>query len=247
MKLGRLAPHTTLTDDDVAGALRRAVDLINPILDLLSQTDPLQIKERTRHPGESQSTGGRVLDAMAWLVNAADIPGTANWRAMDVDARVNWWVWRVGALDTLVVAFPGTLGIVADRLGIQDLLGFTSQAIVLCAVARELGVTDRHRQVELLGSILCDRQLSATPTDDAPTAAAPSGWYPVALVKSVWHLAAVLGAISTELTKRPHPTRIFRYLGMLPGIGAVADYFGEYTALIRAAQQAQRLLTEKSP
>jgi hypothetical protein len=42
----------------------------------------------------------------------------------------------VGALDTVLVAFPGVFGVVADRLPIQDVLGFTNQAIVLCAVAR---------------------------------------------------------------------------------------------------------------
>jgi hypothetical protein len=43
----------------------------------------------------------------------------------------------VGAPDTVLVALPGVFGVVADRLPMQDVLGFTNQAIGLCAVARE--------------------------------------------------------------------------------------------------------------
>lgn len=42
--------------------------------------------------------------------------------------------------------------------------------------------------------------------------------------------------IGGELVKRPRPRRIFDYLGMLPAVGAIADYFGEYGALVRAAK-----------
>jgi hypothetical protein len=52
---------------------------------------------------------------------------------MDLDHRVNWWVKRVGAVDTIAVAFPGAFGFVADRLAVQDVLGFVNQSIVLCA------------------------------------------------------------------------------------------------------------------
>ena len=30
----------------------------------------------------------------------ADLPGTVAWDDMDTDARIRWWVWRIGALNT---------------------------------------------------------------------------------------------------------------------------------------------------
>jgi hypothetical protein len=47
---------------------------------------------------------------------------------------------RVGAVDTIAVAFPGAFGVVADRLPV--------------AVAREFGVTDRRHED-------CDREYGA--------------------------------------------------------------------------------------
>jgi hypothetical protein len=49
----------------------------------------------------------------------------------------------------------------------------------------------------------------------------------------------ILNAVSEELGKRPHPRSIFRYFAMLPWIGAVADYLGEYGALVRAADAGE--------
>ncbi|MDT5177642.1 MAG: hypothetical protein QOJ95_1840 [Mycobacterium sp.] len=112
------------------------------MVDVLSRADPLGLKDRSHHLGAADGSIDKALDAVAWALNTADLPGTQGWEEMDLDGRVNWWVRRVGALDTVLVAFPGVFGAVADRLPIQDVLGFTSQAIVLCAVARESGVQD---------------------------------------------------------------------------------------------------------
>ena len=57
----------------------------------------------------------------------------------------------------------------------------------------------------------------------------------MAFLRALWHVAGVMRAIGDELVKRPRPRRLFRYLGMLPAVGAIADYLGEYGALIRAA------------
>ncbi len=239
-------PTATIDDSEVACALRRAVGVINPLLDVLSGADPLGIKSRTRDAGESNGVTDGVLDALAWMANTADVPGTAAWDDMDVDARINWWVRRVGALDTLVVAFPGVFGVVADTLPVQDLLGFSSQSIVLCAVAREHGVDDTAQQVRMLAAVLCDRDLgSHTDQQDAAASNAEdtssTGFAPAA---AVWHLAGVMRAVGDELLKRPRPRRIFRYLGMLPAAGVVADYLGEYGALVRASKQGRGWLAE---
>lgn len=67
------------------------------------------------------------------------------------------------------------------------------------------------------------------------------------LVGKLWHLAAILNAVSEEIGKRPHPRSIFRYFGMLPWIGAVADYLGEYGALVRAAAAGEAWIAAQEP
>ncbi len=242
-------PTATIDDADVAGALRRAVGIINPVLDLLASVDVLGLKKRTHTLGSSQAAGDKVLDAAAWVLNAVDVPGTEAWDDMDLDDRINWWVRRVGALDTILVAAPGVFGVIADRLPVQDLLGFANQSLVLCAVARELGVTDRREQVRLLGAVMCDRDLDELDTSDAVDApeadSAPMDWTPMGLARAVWQLAGLMRAISDELVKRPRPRSIFRYLGMLPAAGALADYLGEYGALVRASKEGREWMARQ--
>lgn len=211
-------PRAELTDEDVAGALGRAVTLIDLILDVLAEADPLGVRPR---------------------LGCVDLPGTKAWDDKDRTARIRWWVRRVGALDTVLVAFPGLLGVIADRLPIQDLFGFANQAIVLCAVAREYGVTDTSTRVRMLAAILCARDLTDGP-DPAP--AQEPGWSQMSLARKLWHLVGILNAIGAELGKRPHPRGLFRYLGMLPWLGAIADYLGEYGALVRAAAAGEAWL-----
>lgn len=269
-------PHATLTDADVADALSRAVAVINPLLDLLSQADPIGLRKRThrlltpphgltglvrrlrlRQRRVGRRVGDRALNAGARVMNAADLPGTAAWDRMDRDERVNWWVNRVGALNTLVVASPGVFGWLNRVVPVSELAGFVNQAIVLCALAREYGVTDRREQVRLLAEVLCRRQL---PEDvDAPSRdpeplpeAPPVGWkpleaitssIPVVVVRTVWQLAGILRATFDEVAKRPHPTKVYRWLGVLPGLGGVATYFGEHSALARSAHDGTVWLT----
>jgi hypothetical protein len=237
-----LLPSATLRDADVACVLNRAVGLINPSLDLLWDTDPIGLKRRTRG-SDDESVLGTALDAAAWTLNTLDVPGTRAWDEASLDDRIAWWVHRVGAVDNVLVAFPGVLGAVADRLPVQDLLGFANQAIVLCAVAREMGVTDRRRQVALLGAVMCDRDLTdGAPDGDPEDVVRERERSPQDVPRMLWRVAGVLRAIGAELERRPRPRAVFRYLGVLPGLGAVADYLGEYGALVRAAKAGRRWL-----
>ena len=232
----------TINDDDVEDALYRTVRVLNPVLDVVGAPDPLRLKRRV--PSSSPKSGpdggpiDLVADGIARALNAADLPGTVAWDDMDTDARIRWWVWRIGALNTVAVAYPGVLGIVGRLLPVQDLLGFVNQALVLCAVARELGVTEPRQQARMLAEVLCDRD-----TDEPHE---PAGSAPSSLRTVVWRLPGVLDAVGDELAKRPQPRAPFRYLGMLPAVGAVASYFGECGALARAAKQGRRWITERS-
>ncbi|BBZ32094.1 hypothetical protein [Mycolicibacterium confluentis] len=245
-------PEVTISDSDVEDALRRAVGIINPLLDVLS-SDPLRVKRRT--PDFADGPLDKVADGLAWALNVADVPGTSAWDHLDVDARIHWWVRRVGALSTVAVAFPGVLGAVGRTLPIQDLLGFANQAIVLCAVARELGVTDRASQARLLAEVLCDRDFTDSDSDsdsnadseadadvdaDVDEPEEPISRTPLGIAKALWRLVGLFDAIGDEVAKRPRPRGPFHYLGMLPGVGAFASYIGEGRALSRAAKDARR-------
>lgn len=234
-----LLPFTRLSDADVAGALGHAVTVINPALDLFTWFDPLGLKRRTHRRQSSQNPVGKSLDLAAALLNFAELPGTKAWDDLDQDGHVKWWVHRAGAVTTVLVAFPGALGVIVDRLPVQDFLGFSNQAILLCAVAREEGVTDRGEQVRLLGAVLCDRQLTRSPAEAPETPPQP-------LPKKLWQFAGTLRAVGGELAKRPHPQNVYRYLGMLPVVGAVADYFGEFTALQHSVEEGEAWIKEHS-
>ena len=235
---------SVITDKNVASALGRAVWVINPVLDVLSRVDPLGLKDRTKDDHQSSdSVVDRALDALAWVLNTADVPGTKAWDEMDLDHRARWWVRRVGALNNLVVAYPGVFGALVQRLPLQDALGFGNQAIVLVAVAREHGVLDQDEQVRMLADVLTHRTIPGKLAGSAADAAQQEGaeddkhsWTPFALAKALWRIARILRAIDSELDRRPQPAKLFRYVGMLPVVGVVADYFGEFGALSRAAK-----------
>ncbi|MGV0810798.1 hypothetical protein ABQF34_02435 [Mycolicibacterium boenickei] len=239
-----LLPSARFSDADVAGALDHAVALINPALDVFTRFDPLGLRKRTHRQESADSVVGKSLDVVAALLNFAELPGTKAWAEMDQDGHVKWWVHRAGAVTTVFVAFPGAFGAIIDRLPVQDFLGFSNQAIVLCALAREDGITDYDEQVRLLGAVLCDRELADAPPDaDTEDADTP----PRSLPQKLWEFAGELRAVGDELAKRPHPQTFYRYLGMLPVVGAVADYFGELTALLHAAHEGEAWINEHPP
>ncbi|MDF2823633.1 MAG: hypothetical protein K0R68_1041, partial [Mycobacterium sp.] len=92
-------PEATLRDDDVEDALARAVKIIGPLLDLLWGTDPLGLKRRPRAADADTGPLEKVAGGIGWALNAADVPGTDAREDMDVDARISWWIWRVGAVN----------------------------------------------------------------------------------------------------------------------------------------------------
>ena len=237
-----------MDDRTVASALYRAVAIIDPVLDVLAARDPLGLKARTHRTATADdSVVDKVLGALASALNATDFPGTEAWEKLDSDARCDWWVARIGALNTVAVAFPGVFGVLMNRLPLQDLLGFANQAMVLVAVAREAGVTDRSAHVQLLASVLCEREIdpSAPDTPEAEEEPQPErSWGPFALLRAMWDVASVLRDVSSELAKRPHSRTVFRMISAIPLVGGVASYFGERGALSRAAEQGRRWVAD---
>ncbi|MFD1811512.1 hypothetical protein [Rhodococcus gannanensis] len=234
-------------DERVVAVLDRAAWGVNPVLDLAA-ADPFGIKARTfLPPVEGGTATDRVLDAVAWLLDFAEVPGTAAWERAGDERRARWWLTRFGTLNTIAVALPGVFGPLARRLPMQEALGFANQTLVLVAVARELGVTDRTAQVEMLASVLCGRKIDARTLlsggeSDGDTAS--TGWHPFAGLGGLWATARALRAIPDELHRRPQPARAWQVLGHLPVVGAVASYLGERGALFDAAVQGKRWIDE---
>ncbi|CAM3777057.1 hypothetical protein [Smaragdicoccus niigatensis] len=245
-----MASDDPFDNETVAAILARVVWIVNPVLDVLATFDPLGLRERTKEPDDDRELldiPGHVLDAAAWVLNTATVPGTKAWDEMDVTARTRWWVIRVGAVNNLVVAYPAVFGAIADLLPVQAALGYGNQAIVLCAVAREYGLTDTEDQVRMLAQVLNKRVINERMTlPEAPNEPEPN-WTPFVLAKTLWRIGKMVRGLSDELGKRPHPTKRYTYLGRLPYVGIVADYIGEFGALERAAADGQRWATANLP
>lgn len=233
-----MSSKNVLGDRRVVGVLDRAVWGINPVLDL-AYTDPLGIKARTFVPtADERNVAEAILDGAAWLLDTIRFPGTDAWGKATEDERSRWWVTRLGAVNTIAVAFPGFFGVLLNRLPIQELLGFANQAVVLVAVAREHGITDRDDQVELLAAVLCGRDVDSHASGANSTessAGSTRSWQPFAVVGNLIGTARIFRAITDELDKRPQPRKVYSIVGNLPVVGAVAGYLGERGALVRAA------------
>lgn len=244
-----MSTKDVLGERRVVGVLDRAVWGINPVLDL-AYTDPLGIKARTfESTADERNVAEAILDGAAWLLDTVRFPGTDAWDKATEDERARWWVTRLGALNTLAVAFPGFFGVLLNRLPIQELLGFANQAVVLVAVARERGITDRGDQVELLAAVLCRRDVDAHLTHSngskGPDASGTRSWQPFAVVGNLIGTARIFRAITDELDKRPQPRKMYSMIGNLPVVGAVSSYLGERGALVRAATKGSEWITRR--
>ena len=62
------------------------------------------------------------------------------------------------------------------------------------------------------------------------------------MARAVWRLGRALFAVEDELDKRPHGNFLHEGLGMLPVVGAVGKYLGEWSGLKRAAKLAEEWL-----
>ncbi len=227
-----------MSDTELATALNRAIGIINPILDALATSDPLGIKASTfDDEPQERSRIDKLRHVVAHGLDVADWPGTHGWSELSLEQRAKWWVNRIGALNTVAVSYPGVFGAWAKALPLTSALGYANQAIVLTAVAREYGVTDRNDQVRLLASVLSDRELSADAAADTDPFADESsgkkrrGW---SVISGLWEVAQILRKLNDELDRRPGPPKLLGMLSYIPVVGAPITYVGERFALRRA-------------
>jgi hypothetical protein len=181
-----------------------------------------------------------------------------------VDEADDWWINGVGRFTVLVASVPGLGGALADRLPLQDTLALAGQGLLLCAIAREHGVTDQADQVRLLAAVLFQRDIdpalaagvvdaeaedraTAELTEELDESSAKHGKVTIkAAGRTLWKFGKTLWGLGEELDKRPQGRIYHRALGMLPVIGMAGDYFGERSALKRAAKAARKWLNSDS-
>jgi hypothetical protein len=247
-----------IPDAVIVAILRPFVRATRPVLDGLRDADPFGLRSRATDgeevPADERGLRDKVLDTLA----SVEVPGTAAWAAMDVPSRTHWWVRRVGRFTTLIAAVPGLGGALANRLPVSKAVGAAGQGLLLVAIAGEHGVRDENELVNLLGAVLFRRELAvsaATGTEDAAAEARaaeltgdlakPSTTPTLAKVgRAVWRLGRALFAVDDELDKRPHGNLLHEGLGMLPVIGALGKYLGEWSGLKKAAREAEKRLAK---
>jgi hypothetical protein len=247
-----------IPDAVIVAILRPFVRATRPVLDGLREADPFGLRSRApgggEVPADERGLRDKVLDALA----SVEVPGTAAWAAMNVPSRTHWWVRRVGRFTTLIAAVPGLGGALANRLPVSKAVGAAGQGLLLVAIAGEHGVRDEDELVNLLGAVLFRRELAvsaATGTEDAAAEARaaeltgdlarPSATPTMTKVgRAVWRLGRALFSVESELDKRPHGNLLHEGLGMLPVIGALGKYLGEWSGLKKAAREAEKRLAK---
>ncbi|MCF7551159.1 MULTISPECIES: hypothetical protein [Pseudonocardia] len=241
-----------ISDSAVVAVLRPFVRATRPILRALRESDPFGLRTR-RHEG-SDSVRDKLLDGLA----SVKVPGTAAWADMDVAARTHWWIRRVGRFTTAIAAIPGLGGALAQRLPVTSAVGAAAQGMLLVAVAGEHGVTDEDELVALLAWVLfrrkvAQRDLSATEDAAADRKATEikgdlaEGDTPMAarIASAVWRLGRALFAVEDELDQRHHGRFYHRFLAMLPVVGVLGKYLGEWSGLKKAAREAEKWIAER--
>ncbi|OPX09570.1 hypothetical protein [Gordonia sp. i37] len=228
-----------MTNEQLARALDAAIAVIDPLLDVLAERDPLGLKAHTFDEGDHSGIAA-VQHTVAKALDVADWPGTKGWTELSMKDRADWWISRLGTVNTIAVAYPGALGAWAKVLPLATPLGFANQATVLVAIAREYGVTDRAWQIRLLASVLCDRDL---PDDALPASVTPVGpenpTSKRSALRLLWDIAQILRKVDAQMSRRPQPPRPFSTLSWVPLLGAPSLYIGERLALCRAIRSGR--------
>lgn len=248
-----------ITDERVAAVLRTFVRACEPMLARLRRDDTALEAPEDEH---AEDVDRKLLERIKDRLGQLRYPGSERWARLTVEERTDWWVNRVGRFTSLAASVTGLAGALGDRLPLQDMLGSSGQGLLLCAIAHEHGVDDRGTRVRLLATVLFDRDIDPVVADGkgddaaddavaaelapglpAAEAAAKGRQFGVkAAAKWLWRQGRLLLAISDELGKRPHGRFYHRAMGKLPIVGMAGDYFGERSALKRAARAGHKWL-----
>ncbi|GAA1842459.1 hypothetical protein GCM10009836_22310 [Pseudonocardia ailaonensis] len=247
-----------IPESAIVTVLRPFVRATRPILRALRESDPFGLRGRAPSGSASDSAERSARDTVLDALASVEVPGTSAWAGMDVAARERWWIRRVGRFTTAVAAIPGLGGALARSLPVSSVVGAAGQGMLLVAVAGERGVSEEDELVALLAWVLFRRRVTLQGPSAAEDAAARRSAEEIEgdlraadrrpgaakVAGAVWRLGRALLAVEDELDKRPHGRFYHEAIGLLPVVGVVGKYFGEWSGLKRAAKEAQRWLDE---
>jgi hypothetical protein len=267
------APPDTLTavsdrpsvpDSAVVFALSKVELGLDELLEALRSPDPFGLRSTLTEYTEKDRPNltERALIAAVERLLRMKVPGHAEWPALPLAERCDWWVDRIATFAAVVAALPRLGGAAADRLPIQDSLGAAVQATAVGAICREYGIDDHADRTSVITRVLTGRPV--TPEEvreyDDPRAAAeavaeqlgdrgddPDGAGGIRHgVRMLWRTAKLLRGINEVFEDRPRGSLAARAIGKLPGIGLVGGYFDERKGIRRAAYEAGELLASRS-
>jgi hypothetical protein len=233
-------------DSAVVLALSRVEFGLDPVLDALRTQDPFGIRsilaEYSAQEQPNLAEKGLIL-AIDRLLRMK-VPGHAEWPALPLARRCDWWVDRFS-------------GAAADRLPIKDTLGAAVQAMVIGAICREYGVEAHADRTAVMARVLTARRI--TPDQvlkyDDPTTAGKDVAQQLGLgdesedtglrrgITLVWRISKLFGGLGEVFEDRPRGSIAARLVGKLPAVGVLGGFFDERKGIRRAAYAAADLLT----
>jgi len=246
-----------ISDADIAAVLRPFVRATRPLLGALSDSDPFGLQARAQRAtdGRAARVKRTLRTRVADRIASTRAPGTAAWKQMDMHARSNWWVRRVGRVTSLVAAVPGFGGAITSKLPVSSGLGAVAQGLVLCAIADEHDMHDEVDVVALLGAVMFRRDLcpparselsrASDAAIDARAAELTGGLENEKkltvkrLGGALWRMGRALLAVEGELGRRPRGGRITRWMSLVPVVGVAGKYLGEWSGLKKAEKAGE--------
>lgn len=240
-------------DEELARALHAFVIAVDPVLRALRQ----QGFWGGSNSRIALADGDRSLRDRAFAVlGSIDVPGSSSWEAMDVEARSDWWLKRVGTLTAALAAAPSLGGVFADKTGLQAALGAAGQGIVLCAIAHEYGLEGERDRIRLLASVLFSRNLPLVEVEresrdlltevvnDLEEARRQTGL--IAIGRAIWRLGHPLSAVRKELANLPRTRPTRRLLRAVPVLRPVGSFLNEREALRAVAGAGRAWIAEQN-
>jgi hypothetical protein len=196
-------------------------------------------------------------------------PASPEWNSQSSNARVNWWVQRIGVLAGLAGAATRVSGSLTARLQMQAALGAASSSLLVCAVAHEHGRHDRNEWIPIIAKVVFGREIAIdirpiSTGVDATNEPGPDVVESQALqsapsvnqsgfgdrlnqgVRLLWGLAAAFKNPEDLFDKRPRGSAMSQTVGKVPGVGTIGGWFDERGALKKAAEHTQAILEKCS-
>lgn len=251
---------SSITDEQVARVLSTYAGMVSRVLN-----NPEQWLGMGDDPPPTAPFPARAFDAVRDRAFGETTPASTTWDQQPVEARVRWWVNRIGISAGLAAAAPRFFGALTNRVPLQSALGAAAAGLAVCATAREHGTTEPEDWVPLLGIVLFDRALTvplgtaATAEEseqrlaDGPNEPADTDRKDVNATSGVgdgarraattlWRLARALLDLGDLLDHRPRGGRLVRVLAQVPVVGVASGWLDERGGIRSAARETAQLL-----